>query len=216
MANPESIARAAAGDHRALAALDDELDALVAARDWAAANLILDPLASAAAAGNTAALSALLTMVDNHRLAHGPIRTVLIDPDQIEDAVQDTLATVARKIDTFEGRSRFTTWLHPVAANAAKMLVRREQRHDGTFGGDALPELDPSLRRLSSIVTERGLLEVVIGGLPDDYREVLELREIHHLSYQDIADHLEVELGTVKSRLSRGKEMARESLARYR
>lgn len=216
MAERRTIQQAAAGDHRALASLDDELDTLVAKRDWAAVNAILDPLAVEAAGGNTAALSALLTMVDNHRLAHGPVRTVLLDPDQIEDAVQDTLTTVARKIDSFEGRSRFTTWLHPVAANAAKMLIRREQRHTDADGSDALPELDPSLRRLSSIVTERGLLETVIGGLPDDYREVLELRELHHLSYQDIADHLGVELGTVKSRLNRGKEMARESLARYR
>ncbi|MEM7271744.1 MAG: sigma-70 family RNA polymerase sigma factor [Actinomycetota bacterium] len=213
MDQADLVEAAVDGDHRALATLDDVLDGLVAAKNWAAVNEILDPLA-AAAAGSPAAMTALLTMIDNHRLAHGPIMTILLDQAQIEDAVQDTLTIVARRIGSFEGRSRFTTWLYPVAKNAARQVLRSEQRHR-TIDSE-LPELDPALRRLSSVVTDRGVLEQAIAELPDPFREVVELREIHHLTYLEIGEHLGLEVGTVKSRLNRGKAMARQRLGGQR
>lgn len=206
-----AIRRAMEGDGQGLSQLDDALDSLVADRRWAEVNEILDPLAMAAAGGSDAALVSLLTLVDSHRLAHGPVMTILLDPIQVEDAAQDALTTVARKIGSFEGRSRFTTWLHPVAANAAKQLLRSESRHRTTDAD--LPDLDPSIRRLSSVVADRGVVERAIAAIPEPFREVVELREIHHLSYREIGQHLGLEVGTVKSRLNRGKALAREHLA---
>jgi len=186
------------------------VDAYGAARSDAdgndAAAAILDALAKAAPS-NGAALETLLDLVYRHGLARSGIRRVLISEQDVADAEQATLASVALNIEKFEGRSRFTTWLHQIGLNEARMMVRtRERRPPGP------PAVEPVhdaafFARLSTIVGNRDLVMRALQALPDHYRDVVVLRELEGLEYEEISSNLDVPVGTVRSRLSRGREM---------
>lgn len=197
------------GDAGALDALDIFIDGRRCAGDFAGVAEALDPLAAAAAGGDQEALGVLLGMVDGHGLARSTISRFLSDDGEVADAVQDTLFSVARNISRFESRSRFTTWLHPIAANAAKQVLRREHRVARPVD-DPGQGIDPAMRSMSSYVASREDVLAALAALPAPQREILELRELQDLSYDEIAGRIGVEVGTVKSRLSR----AREHLAR--
>lgn len=197
----------------------DEVDGLVERhrldRDWAALEVVLGPVARRAAEGDRGALGLLLGLVDGHALAHGAIRRVLVAEHEVEEAAQEVLVTLARRIDRFEGRSRFTTWLWTVARNEARMLVRRGARHAAPRD-DLDVAIPAGVRRMSSIIATRATLEDAIAALPDEFREALVLREVEQLSYDEIAARLDVPMGTVKSRIRRGRERVAESLASLR
>ena len=96
--------------------------------------------------------------------------------------------------------------------NVARQVARRERRQplpDGT----ALPDLDPGLRRVSSVIAGRATLDASIAELPPEFRAVLVMREVEHHSYQEIADGLGIDMGTVKSRLRRARERVAARLA---
>ena len=208
----EVVLAALGGDSRAAQIVDERLDKVRARGDREATSRLLDPVARAAANGSEPAITLLLALVDGHQLAHPFIRTVLSDPQQIEDAAQETLLAIYRGIASFEGRSHFTTWLYPVAVNAARQLARRERRQPAPDGTE-LPELDLGVRRVSSIIAGRATLDALISELPPEFRAVLVMREVEHLSYQEIADQLGIDIGTVKSRLRRSRERVAARLA---
>jgi RNA polymerase sigma-70 factor, ECF subfamily len=181
---------------------------LWARRDEAAAG-ILDELAAEASSGDSESLSDLLGLVLNHGLARPAIRRVLIDQHDVEDAEQTTLAVLAHRMGQFQGRSKFTTWLHQVALNEARMLVRARERRPSVAVAEPLPG-SAYLTRVSSFVADRVMVRDAVDALPDEFRAPLLLREYEGLSYDEIAVHLDCPVGTVRSRLSR----ARAALAR--
>lgn len=172
-------------------------------RDERAANL-LDRLA---VGGFT---DAVLRTVEQHRLARPALHRLLIDTDDIEDAEQATLVAVGLRLDQFAATSRFTTWLHQIATNEAKMLIRSRERRPATSVAE--PETTPFLARLSTMLADRDLVERALGELPDDLRRTITLREIDGLDYADIAAELGVEIGTVRSRLHRARAQLVERL----
>ena len=163
---------------------------------------VLDALARRAN-GDTHALDILLTLIDRHGIARPALHRTLVDTDDIDDAEQSTLAVVAMRLDRFDGRSRFTTWLHAVADNEAKMLIRARVRRPAT--PTAEPATSPFVARLSTILADRDLVDRALAQLPDRLRRPLELREFGGLDYAEIARTLDVEIGTVRSRLSRAR-----------
>jgi DNA-directed RNA polymerase specialized sigma24 family protein len=96
------------------------------ARDERAVRL-LDELA-ARADDDIDALAALLGLILDNGLCRPALRTLLVDEHDLEDAEQAALAVVSQRLGQFEGRSRFTTWLHQVAVNEARMLIRSRAR----------------------------------------------------------------------------------------
>ena len=122
----------------------------------------------------------------------------------MDDAHQDVLITVARKIGNFRSESAFTTWLHTVARNTAIDQLRRakETQHLG-------PELEVETyaRRLSSLVAQRSDLSAAVDRLPEHYREMIVLRDVEQRTYGDIAELLGLEMNTVKSRISRARAL---------
>ena len=168
---------------------------------------LLDALAAAAAGGDAGAklcLAELLGVLLDERLAERPVRRVLIDQADVEDAVQTTLVAVAERIHQFDGRARFTTWLHTVARNEALMVVRRKRRLTEPSGED-VPEQHGFVQRLSSFVGDRDRIERAIAQLPEIQRVPLLMREFDGLEYGEIADALGLPIGTVRSRISRGR-----------
>ncbi|MGL4178731.1 MAG: RNA polymerase sigma factor [Dermatophilaceae bacterium] len=162
---------------------------------------LLDLLAKRGA--DDTALALLLRLVDHHRISRSAIRRLLIDEHDIADAEQATLALVAARIDQFEGRARFTTWLYQVAYNEARMLIRGQSRQ--RTSPVAEPEPTGFMTRLSSLVVKREVIEQALNDLPEQQRVVIVLREQEGLSYDEIAEALEVPVGTVRSRLNRAR-----------
>ncbi|MEQ8841608.1 MAG: sigma-70 family RNA polymerase sigma factor [Acidimicrobiales bacterium] len=217
MATPEEptladlAVRIVDGDRRALPELELALDRAKVARDWGLADTALRPLARAAGSGDRTAMAALLGLIDSLELAIPTIGGMLHDRHQVEEAAQATLVAVSRGVSRFEGRSRFTSWLHTVASNEARQLIRREGRRAQPVA-DLGVELDPGMRRMSSVLIDRVRIAEAIDGLEEPYRSAVQLREIDGLPYDEIAERLGVEPGTVKSRIARGRERLVRSL----
>ncbi|WP_112239110.1 RNA polymerase sigma factor [Kribbella monticola] len=131
-----------------------------------------------------------------------------------EDACQDALLAIATKIGTFSGRSRFSTWVHVVASNAARETYRRLKRraveNTAAWQDDDRPaRYDRPDPRTTSVVAGTRLdlldaLEQLETDLPETVTSVM-LRDIYELSYDEIADQVGIPVGTVKSRISRAR-----------
>jgi RNA polymerase sigma factor (sigma-70 family) len=208
------LARAIAGDRQAQAAIDIEVDAAVARRDFAAVDEVLRPLAVAARDDQTA-LEFLLGLLDNHGIVVATVAKHVRDERIREEACQDALWSIAKNIGQYEGRSRFTSWVYPIAANAGRMATRSASRRPQDSGAP-VPELDPSLRRMSSVIVSRDAVREAVSSLPEHYRIPFELREYDGHSYEAIAVQLDVSIGTVKSRLSRAREDLSRKLLGHR
>jgi RNA polymerase sigma-70 factor (ECF subfamily) len=172
----------------------------------------LDQLAMRAADGDRAALEQVLAEVQPRvRRICG---RMLLFPEDAEEATQDALLLVATKIDQFEGRSRFTTWLHAVASNSARSTYRSLKRRAAERVTDQLPvHADP--RTTSVIAGSRlDLLEAleVVGTDHPELVEPLVLRDVQELDYNEIAALLDVPLGTVKSRIHSARNAVRPLL----
>ncbi len=166
---------------------------------------ILDRLAARAAGGDEGALELVLELVHRLGLARGAIGSIILDPALVDDVAQATLVTVERRIGSYEGRAKFRTWLHTVARNEALMVLRRRQ-------AEPVEEPPAASARFSSVVAGRLTIEALVDSLPEPYRETLRLQLYGNLDYEAIARRLDVPVGTVRSRLAKGREMLRTAL----
>ena len=160
-----------------------------------------DAIATRAAAGDAAALDELLRR--HTSLVHGVCRRVLANPDDALDATQEALLSIARKIHTFDGRSRFSTWCYRVATNAALDEARRRNRRPQPV--EALPEAAGDTTRIDSLVTDRIVVDAALLQLAPEYRAAVALRDLVGMDYAEIAEVLDIPAGTVRSRISRGR-----------
>lgn len=134
---------------------------------------------------------------------------VLGDPDEAADASQDAFLSAIRKLHTFRGEAAFTTWLHRVTVNACYDSLRRKRRRpllrvvrdEADERPDAGPPVPDHAERVElSIDVERALREV-----PEEFRIALVLADVDDLPYARISEILGVPIGTVKSRVFRGR-----------
>jgi RNA polymerase sigma-70 factor, ECF subfamily len=149
--------------------------------------------------------------------------------EDAEEAAQDALLTIARKIDSFKGESAFGSWVYRVAANAAYQKVRsRKGKWREIALEDVLPAIEADgqhfgpMEDWSSRVDERAVqselrrvLEDAISTLPPDYRTALVLHDVEGVSNPDIAEALGISLPAVKSRVHRSRLYLRRRLADY-
>ena len=159
-----------------------------------------------AAAGDTTALDALLR--DHMALVHGVCRRILGNPDDALDATQEALLAIARKIGSFDGRSKFSTWAYRVATNAALDESRRRGRRP--LPSDNLPERDGSAGSAARASTESGVadrldIDAALARLTPEYRAAVVLRDLVGMDYAEIAEVLGIPPGTVRSRIARGR-----------
>jgi RNA polymerase sigma-70 factor (ECF subfamily) len=165
-------------------------------------DVLLDDLARRAAAGDDGATELVLELVHRLSLSRGAIAPIVRDATTAEDVAQATLVAVERRIGSYEGRSKFRTWLFTVARNEALMAVRPRK-------SDAEPVAEPpaASARFSSIIAFRVSMEALVDGLPEPYRETLKLQVFENLDYEAIATQLGVPIGTVRSRLSKARDL---------
>ncbi len=139
------------------------------------------------------------------------------NPVDAQEAAQEALLSAWQSLPFFRGEASFSTWLYRLTSNASVDLLRREKRQRAVSLDDGELSLNIPDDRLSPHEeAERSELRDAIRSglktLPDDYRAVLVLRELHQLSYQEISAALDVDLGTVKSRINRGRKRLCEFL----
>ncbi|MBP8605753.1 MAG: sigma-70 family RNA polymerase sigma factor [Phycisphaerae bacterium] len=147
--------------------------------------------------------------------------------DDAAELTQDTFVKVLESIQSFSGRSSFYTWLFRVAVNLTLNHCRKRFKTTAVSLDAANEHFEKDKERLVSmladpngpdpaeIAQQKELAQIVvnlIGQLPQDFRVVLVLRDIEQMGYAHIADVLELEIGTVKSRLSRARTLLRELL----
>jgi RNA polymerase sigma-70 factor, ECF subfamily len=157
--------------------------------------------------GNTAAFEVL---VQRHgtRVYNLCLR-ILGDPEEAADASQDAFLAALRKLNTFRGDSAFTTWLHRVTVNACYDSLRRKRRRpllqivrdeDEERQETSLPAPDHADHVVFSVDVARAL-----SAVPEEFRVVLVMADVEDLPYEEIARVLEIPVGTVKSRVFRGR-----------
>jgi len=162
-----------------------------------------ETLVERASAGDRRALELLL---DRHAdRVHAICRRIVGDPEDTLDATQEALIAVARGITRFDGRAAFTTWLHRIATNAAlDELRRRKRRVLTTSPRDDLPDAGAST--VEQRVAAKLDVDAALAQVPEDFRVAVVLRDLCDLDYPEIAEVLGVPAGTVKSRISRGRQ----------
>ena len=138
-------------------------------------------------------------------------------PELAEEAAQETFLSAWQGLPFFRGDSAFSTWLYRLASNACVDLLRKEGRHQGPSLDDEavsaeVPDTGPTPEAAAEQKELRAQIEAGLRTLSPEHREVLILREIQQLSYDEIADALSLDLGTVKSRISRGRRQLRNFL----
>ncbi len=159
-----------------------------------------ESLAVAAATGDRPALDRLLYR--HAGLVNAVCRRVLGNADDALDATQEALLAIARRIDTFDGRSRFTTWCYRVATNAALDEARRRARRPSPV--EALPEREPATA-VDEHTAIRLDVDAALAQLSPDHRAAVALRDLVGMDYAEIAAVLGIPAGTVRSRIARGR-----------
>lgn len=161
-------------------------------------------------AGDTAAFDELMRAHQDR--VFGVCLRMLRDRDAALDATQETFITVFRKADRFAGRSAFSTWLYRVAVNTCYDATRRAKRNRA----EPLPEIsDPPDEHMADEIAAidlRSDIESALRRLPDEFRSAVVLSDLEGLALQTVADILEVPVGTVKSRVFRGRKLLAEML----
>ena len=166
-----------------------------------------EDLARRAALGDRAALEHLLAQ--HFDQIHAVCRRVLGHPEDALDATQEALIAISRGIHRFDGRSRFTTWMYRVATNAALDEARRRKRRP--LATEHLPE--PANRPDETAAVDARLdVDAALATLPADYRAAVALRDLAGLDYAEIASVLEIPIGTVRSRIARGRALLADQI----
>jgi RNA polymerase sigma-70 factor, ECF subfamily len=145
---------------------------------------------------------------------------ILDNRSEAEDVAQDIFVKVFQSLQEFRGASRFSTWLYRITVNHCLNYIRRRTRQQQT-----LITAEPEERRQESLTSnphrtleqkERwALVQAKLQMLSPEYRTILLLRDFEGLSYEEIADVLQLEGGTVKSRLHRARMELKALLEPY-
>jgi RNA polymerase sigma-70 factor, ECF subfamily len=149
------------------------------------------------------------------------------DTEKAEETLQDTFINVYRKLDTFDRKSKFSTWLYSVVTNNCLMKRRRRKLDDLLESLDDPPTLDDDSRlgraahpeeTPSDVLMKKEyqtLLEKAILKLPLDYRVVFVLRDLEDKSTEETAEILKISKEATKSRLRRARAFLRAQLGPY-
>ena len=141
------------------------------------------------------------------------------DSVECEDLAQDVFLKVFRKLHTFKHDSQFFTWLYRITVNAATDHLSRAGTRKLRLVEDTAVfergDQEDSSPTASLEAEELGqITRAIVDQLPEKFRTILVLREFEGLSYTEIADVLEIQLGTVESRLFRARQRFKDALTR--
>jgi len=167
-----------------------------------------------AKSGDDAAFTELIVAY-NKRIFNIGLR-MLGSSEDAADMTQEVLLKIYRYLGSFRGDSAFSTWVYRITVNSCRDYLRaayrRREMDFSDFGEDGEFEREFEVADISAVPETvylegegRNYLLALIGGLNPKYRIVIVMREISGLSYQEIADAVNISIGTVKSRISRAR-----------
>lgn len=137
---------------------------------------------------------------------------IMGDRELALDATQETFLTAFRKAHQFQGKSTFGTWVYRIAVNTCYDLLRKQKRRPS----EPMPEyLDPADHSAQDAVEAAGIrpeIQQALAALPPEFRSAVVLADIEGLSFPDTAQALGVPVGTVKSRVFRGRRLLAKEL----
>ncbi len=127
-----------------------------------------------------------------------------------EDIMQEVYMSVFKALPEFRAESAFFTWLYRIAVNKSLSFVRKKKPEKPA--AEELPEVQvrDSSPEDEKTAEELDMLRQAISELPDTFRSIVVMRDIEGVSYEDIAEIEQVPVGTVRSRLNRGRIMVKE------
>ena len=173
-------------------------------------------------AGNFESFDKLVTMYSPrlYNTAYGLLKS----KQDVEEVVQDAFIRAFRALNNFRGDASFETWMHKITINLARNKYHWNRRRGGKetinipdMTDECQEQLDylyPDNRMRPDLIIENSELESEImngfADLPESLRKTMELRHISNLQYEEIAAQLSCKVGTVKSRLARGRELLRK------
>ena len=143
------------------------------------------------------------------------IYRIVNDVELAEDLAQDTYLKVYTHKDSYKELYKFSTWMYTIAKNLAFTELRKKKRRktssfsEITKGEWDLPIPDPSSDAIDEeimVLEKRRNIQNALFQISLDFRTIIILRDIQELSYEDISKIIEVPIGTVKSRINRGRE----------
>lgn len=214
MANPGLQLRAETHDAETLTSPQDEARVFYTRES--------DLLVEGLRAGSNWAYEQLLA--DYQHQVYSLVYRLLSDPSEAPDIVQEVFLKIFRNIGHFRGQSSLRTWIYRIAVNEAHNQRRWFSRHrqqEVGFGAadegvpayeDVMAARGRSPLDLACDTETRRTVEEALQELNPVFRSVLVLREMEELSYEEIATILDISLGTVKSRILRGREALRRKL----
>ena len=160
---------------------------------------------------------------------HGPMllgvaKRLLGDPDDAADCFQIAMLKAVENLDSFERRSKLSTWLYRIVVNTCLMRLRESKRRCTKPIDDLLSVFDDHDCRIESVVQPaspetllereqtRGMVRAAVGQLPDSYRTVLVLRDFEERGSAEVAELLGLEEGNVRVRLHRARSALKKLL----
>ncbi len=179
-------------------------------------------------AGDSAAFRALFDKY--HRRAFAVAMGVVKNEDDALDAVQNAFVKVHKNIDKFQGSSSFYTWLYRIVMNVSIDHIRKTSRRknldfderalheESEVAGDGalVPRVTDANPGKAALRRELGgAIQAALAELPEHHRAVIVLREIEGMSYEEMAEALEVPKGTIMSRLFHARKKMQVALAPY-
>ncbi len=169
-------------------------------------------------------------VAEYERRIYNVVLRILGDPDEAADVTQEVFISAYKSFDRFRGESHPYTWLYQIAINHCRNRLRKRVRDRrvrveslDTAGGSLedgaqTRDIPDATHAPHAVLEEKELRQRIldaIEGLPPEYREVVVLREMQNLSYNDIAEATGLSLDNVKTRLSRARLMLRRRLEHY-
>ena len=142
-----------------------------------------------------------------------------------EDLVQETFLRVHKSRHSYERIAKFSTWMYTIAINLAKSLYKRKKRMQliSIHKNDSDPDSFDFLLEDASILQDEKLhqtlslqkLQEAVDSLQDEFKQVVILRDIEQMSYEEISEKIGVPMGTVKSRINRGRAQISKQIKEY-
>ncbi len=172
--------------------------------------------------GNEQALEELIGMYEQK--IYSLALHLLKNSEEAYDASQDICIKIWRQIHTFEGQSKFSTWLYRIAANQCLDIIRKNKNKKNEiymFGEEEFDNFAINPKGSLANTTQENIeikelkdvIKLGVSELKEEHRAILILRDMNEQSYEEISEELEISLGTVKSRLSRARQALRKILS---
>lgn len=174
--------------------------------------------------GDSRAFDILVERYKNRLFAY--LLRMLSDRDKAEEIAQETFVRAYMNADKYKPIAKFSTWLYTIGTNLVRNHIRKMKRRPGTWSlwheGDGQDgqwmEIEDSSQDSEQLADQSALQQLIhqaIQKIPAKYRSAFVLREMEQLSYDEIAATTGIKLGTVRSRINRGRKYFKDAIAPY-